>query len=65
MSLRFRDLWGGGYPPPPAGSKLAQTPAGARVNERTLKVLEGVNPISGRLLATPISGKGGLFRTPP
>ena len=23
-----------------------------------------VNPISGRLLATPISGKGGLFRTP-
>ena len=22
------------------------------------------NPISGRLLATPISGKGGLFRTP-
>ena len=24
-----------------------------------------VNPISGRLLATPISGKGGLFRTPP
>ena len=23
------------------------------------------NPISGRLLATPISGKGGLFRTPP
>ena len=24
-----------------------------------------LNPISGRLLATPISGKGGLFRTPP
>ena len=24
-----------------------------------------INPISGRLLATPISGKGGLFRTPP
>ena len=23
-----------------------------------------LNPISGRLLATPISGKGGLFRTP-
>ena len=23
-----------------------------------------VNPIRGRLLATPISGKGGLFRTP-
>ena len=23
------------------------------------------NPISGRLLATPISGEGGLFRTPP
>ena len=22
------------------------------------------NPISGRLLATPISGRGGLFRTP-
>ena len=22
-------------------------------------------PISGRLLATPISGKGGLFMTPP
>ena len=32
MSLRFRDLWGGGrLPAPPVGSKLAQTPAGARV----------------------------------
>ena len=24
-----------------------------------------LNPISGRLLATPISGKGGLFSAPP
>ena len=51
MSLRFRDLWGGGYPPPPpAGSKLAQTPAGARVKTRSLsgvRQLEGVLQVSG------------------
>ena len=30
-----------------------------------LSCVKQLNPISGRLLATPISGKGGLFRTPP
>ena len=32
-SHSFGDLWGGGgYPPPPVGAKLVQTPVGARVN---------------------------------
>ena len=29
------------------------------------KYFSCINPISGWFLATPISGKGGLFRTPP
>ena len=32
-------------------------------NRPTFRRSVSLNPISGRLLATPISGRGGLFRT--